>query len=506
MSLSPITRLRHLALGGLILVGVAASPALAAEGRPAGPAGILALLPAPASASRSLVLNGAPFRYQAEAGTLPLRDGSGATTAALFYVAYLAEPAAHDRPVTDRPITFVFNGGPGAASAYLNLGGLGPRILAMPGDGTVPGPPARLVDNPDTWLASTDLVFVDPVGTGYSRGADPKDEDHFWGVKADESAMAAFIRLYLERAGRMTAPIFLAGESYGGFRAALLARTLPQESGIGPSGIILISPALEFSLLFGADDTALLPTALALPSLAAATLARQGVPGAAIPARLAPVETYATGDYLVALAAGPEAAAQRAGERVAAATGLPVDLVRRHFGRVPAGLYVKQADPGHVLSLYDAAVAGPDPDPAAATARGPDPVLDRTVALWTSAMVDELHGLGYRTDVSYRLLNREIAGRWDYGSSPQNQGYAGVMDDLQRARTLNPRLGVLIANGVTDLVTPYMLSRYLVGQQTPLPGARPIRTRAYPGGHMVYLRAESRTALAADAAALIQGR
>lgn len=465
--------------------------------------GILSLLPPTATSAHTITLAGKPVRYQATAGTLPLRDGSGTTTAAMFYTAYTADPASHERPVT-----FVFNGGPGAASAYLNLGGLGPRILSLAGDGTIPSPPARLADNPDSWLSFTDLVFVDPVGTGYSRAADPKDEEHFWGVKQDESAMAAFIRLYLERAGRMSSPVFLAGESYGGFRAALLARTLQQESGIGPSGVILISPALEFSFLYGDDDAAILPTALTLPSLAAARMERAGLSGADLARRLADVEHFATSDYLADLAAGRGAVPDRAVEQVADATGLSPDLVRRNFARISASVFIKEAGraTGTVLSRYDATVPGPDPDPASNAARGPDPVLDRTVPLWTSAMVDSLHTeLGYATDVSYRLLNREISGRWDYGSTAQNQGYAGVMDDLQRARVLNPRLGVLVANGRTDLVTPYLLSRYLVAQQPVLAGAQPIVIRVYEGGHMLYTRPASRRALARDAEALVAG-
>ena len=171
--------------------------------------------------------------------TLPLK----------FYVAYALRAEAGREPDPRRPVTFVFNGGPGAASAYLNLGALGPRVMATAADGGFLPPPQRLLDNPSTWLDMTDLVFVDPVGTGYSREAPGHEAHEFWGVNQDAASVGAFIRLYLAQTGRTGSPVFLAGESYGGFRAALLARTLQEDIGISPSGIVLISPALEFTLV-----------------------------------------------------------------------------------------------------------------------------------------------------------------------------------------------------------------------------------------------------------------
>lgn len=538
--------LRPVALLAMVLAaGLALPPTALAQrdgdeagGEQGGGRGILALLPPRAVTHHTVRVNdtragrpaqGIPLAYTAEAGTLPLRGGDGATMAGLFYVAYTLDPEGAGGPTAptgngqegsrgnqgatvparhERPVTFVFNGGPGAASAYLHLGGLGPRIVQMRPDGTPTPPPARLIDNPDTWLAFTDLVFVDPPGTGYSRGADAKQESALWGVEADQSAMAAFIRLYLERSGRMTSPVFLAGESYGGYRAALLARTLQGESGIQPSGAVLISPALEFSLLFGDDDVQILPTALSLPSMAAAALERQGVHGRqALATRLLDAERFALGDYLAMLAAGPVAAGERATPTVARLTGLSPDLVRQGFGRVSASRFIKETGraTGQVLSRYDATVGGPDIDPASSSPRGPDPVLDGVTPPLTSAFVDYVRGeLGYRTDVTYRLLNREIAGKWDYGTSPSNQGYAGVLDDLQRARALNPHLQVLVANGYTDLVTPYLMSRYLIGTLPPLAGADPVRLQVYEGGHMMYLRPDSRAALRQEVEGLVE--
>src|SRR5262249_34143672 len=156
-----------------------------------------------------------------EAGTIALPAKAGRPPAEIFYTAYLRKPES-----AKRPITFVFNGGPGAASAYLHLGGLGPRVIAVNGKGEIQGPPARLIDNPSTWLDMTDLVFVDPVGTGYSRVSEKGGEEKYFGVDQDIGALTDFVRLYLIKSERMLSPVFLMGESYGGFRVAALAREL----------------------------------------------------------------------------------------------------------------------------------------------------------------------------------------------------------------------------------------------------------------------------------------
>ena len=512
-----MTKLRTRLAGALLALALT-TPALAQEAgpgrrppdgqrppaeagqRPSG-GGLLGLLPPPSTTRHTLALPDRPLDYTATAGTLPLRDGKGQTTAEIFSVAYTAEPASPERPVT-----FVFNGGPGAASAFLNLGGLGPRSVALSETGTFLPPPSRVVDNPDTWLAFTDLVFVDPVGTGYSRAADDSEdgERRFWGVNQDASAMAAFVRLWLARAGRMTSPVFLAGESYGGFRAALLTRVLPEESGIAPSGAVLISPALEFALIHP-EEYDLLPWALYLPSMAAVNLERHGVKGPEFDARLAEAERFAMSDYLVALAHGPGGLPPGLQDRLVSLTGLPPEVVAQSHGRVSPSRFVKEylRPQGRVLSRYDGLLDGPDPDPRSPEPRGPDAVLDRSVPVWTTAFVDYVRGeLGYQTDITYRLLNHDIAGKWDYGSTPSRQGFAGVLDDLQTGRTINPTLQVLIVGGHVDLVTPYLASRYLVDQLPALAGAAPITVRAYPGGHMVYMRPESRRMLAGDARAL----
>jgi len=259
------------------------------------------LLPPTSVTHHTITLSGETVRYAATAGTLPVRDDQGKPLASIFYVAYAREPG--DRK---RPITFVFNGGPGAASAYLHLGALGPKAIDVTAKGEVLGPPARLVDNDSSWLDFTDLVFVDPVGTGYSRVADGKDERDFFGIEHDTEYLADFIRTYLIDNGRMSSAVFLTGESYGGFRAATITRDLQKKGGVSPSGLVLISPALEFALLNG-EDYDPLSWALLLPSYAAVNLESKGVTGReALAAALKDAEHYALSDYLVDLASGAE--------------------------------------------------------------------------------------------------------------------------------------------------------------------------------------------------------
>ncbi len=480
----------------LLIGGLWPAQARSAE-RPAQAAGAISLLPPGQSTDHSIDIGGRALEYRAKAGTLSLLSGEGEVTAKIFHVGYSVLPQGRRAPDPARPITFVFNGGPGAASAYLHLGGLGPRIIATAADGNFLPPPQRLEDNPSTWLDTTDLVFVDPVGTGYSREAPGQETRSFWGVKQDAMWMGAFIRLYLAEEGRTASPVFLAGESYGGFRVALLARTLQEDVGLSPSGVVLISPALEFALV-RPDEFQPLHWALELPSLAAVRLNGEGVAGRELRERLADIERYALGDYLVALVSGLEQGGRAASRRVAEITGLPLELVQRNFARIPTMLFAKEfaRARGNVLSFYDGAIETGDIAPDSFRLGGPDPVLDRSVPVLTSAFVNYVRDeLKFRTDLSYRMLNHEVSGNWDYGTSPTHQGYVGVMSDLQQARSLNPALEVLIVNGYTDLVTPYMTSAYLVSQLPSVPGARPIRVETLEGGHMMYFRPESRPAL-----------
>jgi carboxypeptidase C (cathepsin A) len=244
------------------------------------------------------------LQVAATAEFLPITNGKGDTTAEIFVTSYVAK----DAPAAQRPVTFLFNGGPGAASAFLHLGAVGPRVLVTNADGTLPPPPVRLEDNPASWIAFTDLVFVDPVGTGYSR-ATGKDEDadkSFWGVRADVRTLSEVVRLWLTRNGRWSTPKYLAGESYGGFRIAMMARNLQRDAGVEINGLIMVSPALEFSLIFGGDYD-LLSWATRLPTLVASSHAwGLGARGSSEAGAMTQVdiERFALNDYLVGLANG----------------------------------------------------------------------------------------------------------------------------------------------------------------------------------------------------------
>ena len=281
--------------------------------------GVLRLLPVDAVTEHSIETSRGKLIYTATAGTLAFHDQSGEQSAAVFYTAYVAKSGA-----ANRPLTFVFNGGPGAASAFLHLGLVGPRILDFgpnPHDATH----ATLRDNPDTWLAFTDLVLIDPIGTGWSRAAKGEDGKHFWGVRSDADAMAKAIALYVAKNNRAGSPKYLFGESYGGFRAAKTARALQRDQGIAINGIVMLSPLLEGWLTFG-DDGSALHAALQLPSLAAAELERKH---AFTPEALAAAERFAMTEYLTTLAAAPpkDGTANAFYSRVAQMTGLPLDAV-----------------------------------------------------------------------------------------------------------------------------------------------------------------------------------
>ncbi|MGB7177334.1 MAG: carboxypeptidase, partial [Xanthobacteraceae bacterium] len=235
-----------------------------------GGSGVLTLLPADSVTEHSIDLPSGKLAYTATAGTLSLFDQSGERSAAIFYTAYVAKS---DNPAR-RPVTFVFNGGPGAASAFLNLGLVGPRIAEFGMNGR-DGSSVKLIDNPDTWLAFTDLVLIDPIGTGWSRAAKPDGAKAFWGVDEDAQSMAKVIALYVAKNSRAASPKFILGESYGGFRAAKVARILQSDQGVVVSGVLMLSPLLEGAFVFGGDRFAL-GAALQLPSLAAAKLEREG--------------------------------------------------------------------------------------------------------------------------------------------------------------------------------------------------------------------------------------
>ena len=456
---------------------------------------VLRLLPGDSVTEHSVAIPGGELPYTATAGTFSLFDQPGERSAAVYYTAYVAKNAE----AANRPVTFAFNGGPGAASAYLNLGVLGPRILEFPGNDPAA---ARMQDNPATWLAFTDLVLIDPVGAGWSRPAKADGGKAFYGVRQDAQAVAKVISLYVTKNGRSGSPKYLLGESYGGYRAAKVAHLLQREQGIMMSGVIMLSPVIEGSLTFGASRSAL-SAALQLPSLAAAELERKG---AFTKEAQAQAERFALTDYLTGLA-GPRPQGEAAREfyaRVAKISGLPEDVVTRSRGFI-RDAYIKhlRSGEGKVVSHYDVTFAVPDPFPEQESARGGDPVLDSLTRAYGAAYAayarDEL---GFKTEMSYILLANDIAGKWDWGDSGRSS--ASASDELRELLAFIPSFRLLVAHGYADMVTPYGASRYVLDHLPPLGDPSRAQLLLYRGGHMFYTDAESRKAFSADAKAFYQ--
>jgi carboxypeptidase C (cathepsin A) len=486
---------------GVMLILPAAAIAQASGGGPRqqdsapqrdqGP-GVLRLLPGDSVTEHTINLPSGKLAYTATAGTLSLYDQGGERIAAVFYTAYVAKSPDG----AARPLTFAFNGGPGAASAFLHLGLVGPRILTFPQD-THDAATAQLRDNPETWLEFTDLVLIDPVGTGWSRPAKADGGKDFWGVSKDANFFAKVIALYTNTNGRSASPKYLLGESYGGFRAAKVARALQQDQGIVMSGIVMVSPMLEGAFQFGGNNFAL-GAALQLPSLAAGELARNH---ALTKEAVAEAERFAMTDYLTTLTGRPPKgdAGRTFYARVARMTGISEDAVAKAGGVLHD---VERKDlasaEGKVVSQYDAAMAVDDPFPEARGTRGPDPVLDGFTRAYGGAFAGYARAeLGFKTDITYTLLSGEIGGKWEWRQGG-GRSTPSASDDLRILLAFNPSFRLVIAHGYADLVTPYMVSRYVLDH---IPGADQdarAQLRLYPGGHMFYTGEEARKGFSAD--------
>ena len=477
----------------LLLVLLGASNAQADEA-------LVGELPARVATHHSIALQNRKIDYQAVAETLPVTDAKGSITASIFTVSYLAEVENGG----ERPVSFVFNGGPGAASVFLHLGALGPQILETTQDGAVPSPPLHIIVNQATWLGFTDLVFIDPVGTGFSRGKGKEDnpDKPFWDVHADITSLDSVIRLWLTRHQRWTAPVYLVGESYGGFRAAAMAQSLPHDVDVIVKGLVLISPALDLSALHQSERD-LLAAAFILPSYAATAAAFHPPSSANL---VTEAERFALSDYLVGLAAlqGQPPPGDAFIARVAEIAGISADIARRYRGRIPRHIFAREIrrKEGEAISLYDSMItrpAGPEDGESAA-----DPVLQPAVAAYGSAinayLADEL---GVHSDLPYRVLPRDISQQWNWQGERQHGTEGLAMSSLEKTLIDHPDTKLLIVNGRYDLVTPYFASRWLVDQLEVPPAVRAgVRLRVYDGGHMVYMRPQTRLLLAHDAADL----
>ncbi len=499
--------LKIAALGALILALGSASLATADEAAPAAKAEKsdakpdLPAFPPDAHVRQTLRLGGRELAYTTTVGALPVRDDKGKITAQVVFTAYTVEGGSP----ADRPVTFAFNGGPGAASVYLNLGAIGPKRVAFGAAGDSPSDPPRLIDNDGTWLDFTDLVFIDPVGTGFSRSLvdDEATKKAFWATKPDIEYLSRIVYDWLLKNGRMASPKFIAGESYGGFRGPRLADYLQTQMGVGVRGVVLVSPYLDSAQGF---DPALspLPFVITLPSMAAASLERKG---ALTPEAMAAVEAYARGDYAVDLMKGrtDPAARGRMEAKIVALTGLDPNFVHRSGGRIETQAFLREVfrDQGKLGSRYDSNVTQDDPFPFAPEQRTGDPILGSIVAPTTSAMVDFVTRIvGWKVDGRYNALSETVSRGWNGGHEDEVESVTALRESVAR----DPKMKVLIVHGWDDLSCPYFASVLIVDQlpETIDPGR--VRVREYPGGHMFYSRPDSRLALRRDVMALYGAR
>ena len=458
-------------------------------------------LPLESVVHHSMALPGRTLAFTTAAGTIRPTDARGEPLANIAVVAYTLDGTD---PAT-RPVTFVLNGGPGMASGWLQVGAVGPWIIPLNGDAGLPSAPPTPAPNADTWLDFTDLVFIDPAGTGYSRAiaTGEKAQHALFSVDGDIDYLAQVIRRWLDKSARIVSPKFILGESYGGFRAPRLARVLQHDEGVGVSGIIALSPALDFGGRSGALDPLL--RAMRLPSMTAAVRAAKGP---VTRGSLADVEQYAAGDFIADLLRGvrDDAAVDRLVQHVAAFTGLDPALVARYRGRIDMDVFLHEIDRGQrrVASPYDATVSGPDPFPLDPQSDYEEPVVQALIPPITSAMValydDQLH---WRPETIYRLSNVDVFRRWDWQGTMT--GGAQSVDALRVAMALDPHMRVLVAHGLYDLLTPYFGTVLILRQVPELGAPDRIRLVVYPGGHMFYSQPASRAAFRDEGRKVISG-
>ena len=444
------------------------------------------------------------LRYTVTTGVMPLKSATGETEARIFYMAYTLDGAGDP---ARRPLMFSFNGGPGSSSVWLHLGALGPRRVHMLDDGQMPPPPFRLVDNEQTWLDFTDLVFIDPVGTGYSRAARPDLAQRYFGLQGDIQSVGEFVRLYLVKNQRWTSPLFLVGESYGTTRAAGLAGYLI-ERGVAFNGVLLVSTILNFQTArFGRGND--LPYVLFLPTYTAIAWYHKKLPAdlqGDLRKTLDEVERWAAGDYTVALAKGDRltpSERQEVIDRLNRYTGLDKSFIDNSNLRIEIQRFDKELlrDQKRTVGRLDGRFKGiddlavterPDFDPSMAAIRPP------YTATFNQYVRSEL---GFRSDLEYYILGGGI-GRWDFGS---DNSYADTSEALRSAFAKNPYMRLFVASGYYDLATPYFAAEYTLRHMNLDPALRAnVTTTFYEAGHMMYIEQNSLAQLKRDAAAFVQ--
>jgi carboxypeptidase C (cathepsin A) len=458
-----------------------------------------------------LQAGGTDLAYTATAEDVYLHDPEGKPTATFFTISYVKKGVSR---AEDRPLTFVFNGGPGSGSIWLHFGLVGPKLVGIPSDASDPGaPPYRLKDNPWTILRATDLVFVDPVGTGYSHALGEKKDKDFWGYDEDADSVAEFIRTFITTHNRWNSPKYILGESYGGIRSSMLVPRLQQNLGVGLNGIILVSPALNMGTLpfvVAGND---LQYATHLPALAATAYYHKKLPDAwpSLQALLAEVEAYAGGDYLQALFRGdalPQGEREKVAARLHRYTGLSEQYILRSDLRIYALRFIKELlrDEGKSVGLLDGRYVQDELDDVAEFPDS-DPFNAKTspiyVALFQSYLRNEL-----KVDFDKRYVgsNDEANQHW---KRPGNRngafaGYVDVTGQLAQGTKDSEALRIFSAAGYHDLTTSYFATTYMLRHSGIDPDRMTIKD--YDGGHMMYLHQPSLEALSEDIVRFIEKR
>jgi carboxypeptidase C (cathepsin A) len=447
-------------------------------------------LPPDSTTTQTLALPGRTLNFSATAGSIRVFDEKGEPQADIAYTSYQLDGV--DR--ANRPVTFLFNGGPGASSAWLQFGDAGPWRISITGEGAVSSATPELLPNAETWLDFTDLVFIDPVGTGYSRFVTSGDDarKRFYSIDGDVSVIALVIRRWLEKYDRLASPKFVSGESYGGIRGPKIVRNLQTQQGVGVRGVIMVSPLFDYRDFTGSS---LLQYMHTLPSMAA--VAREAK-GPVTRADLADVERYAQGEFLADLIKGQAdtEATMRLADKVAALTGIDQAVSRRLAGRFEVGEFRREFDRrnGRVTGRYDASVSGFDPYPDSSYGQFGDPSGDSLMAPLTSAAVDlTTRKLNWRPDGSYHLLNEAVYRAWDFGRGP-----AESVSQLRQILALDPKMKLLVGHGLFDLATPYFASKVILDQLPAYARSDRVKLVVYPGGHMFYSRDAARQAFRAE--------
>jgi len=441
-------------------------------------------LPPPAHVEQSVVLDGKTLHYTVTVGAMPVRDKSGKVVGKVVTTAYTMEGK-------DRPVTFAFNGGPGASSVFLNFGAIGPKHVQFGNKGDSASETPTLTDNPGTWLDFTDLVFIDPIGTGFSRSLVPDDQAKklFYSTVPDIEYLSRVIYDWLVENGRLDSRKYILGESYGGFRVPRVTYYLQTQLGVGMSGEIMISPYLN-PTIEGHGDLSPLPWMVTLPSITAAHLEREHK---LTPEAMQAVIAYTMGPYATALIAGHSdpAATQAMIAKVTEMTGLDPTFVKESGGRLETGAYLREEyrEEGKLGSVYDSNVTSFDPFPYAPQQEANDPILVSVIAPLTSAMVNFVtQTVGWKVDARYNTLSYEVNNLWDGGDALR----AGSVTQLRQAVAADPDLRVFIAHGWDDLSCPFMGSVLTVDQMPVMGDPTRVSVHEYPGGHMFYTRLDSR--------------